>query len=535
MKKNNTNGFNYTKLAMPRQLVLPLEYGLLIKETAPVRLLDAVLEELDYTELQHLYSPNGRKSKVPPHILFKIFVYAMSNGVYSTRMIQQQCEENINYMWLLQGYVAPSHMTFQRFFARCTLDVLMNLFSQLMEAINRRDTLTFNEVFIDGTKLEANANKYTFVWRKAVEKKLSMLPTKLAVLKQDIWNELGLDTFCMNDEFVYTFLAKEIEVQHMVLVQGKGKHKTPLQRLYERAESLYEKRKEYVQQLHIMGERNSYSKTDHDATFMRMKEDHMRNGQLKPAYNVQLAVHSEYIMGVGVFPNPNDTNTLIPFVQQLERLHTQRFKYVVADAGYDSHENLAWLKHNQYLSCIKPQYYERQKTKAWTTDISKSRNMQYIPEKDLFICAKGRQLRYAHTRNIKKKTGFVSERKVYICESCNRCGYKKECQPHAKQTTAHPVKRIEITPAYDAILAENQHRLLSDVGVQLRINRSIQVEGTFGVLKQDFGFRRFLHRGTGKVHKILYLLAMGFNLAKLHNRIQAGRIHTALFTAKETA
>lgn len=342
MNKNHTNESNYTKLVMPRQLVLPLDYGILIKETAPVRLLDAVLEELDYKELQHLYSPKGRKSKVPPHILFKIFVYAMSNGVYSTRMIQQQCEENINYMWLLQGYSAPSHMTFQRFFARCTLDILMNLFSQMMEAINRRDTLTFNEVFIDGTKLEANANKYTFVWRKAVQKRLDILPSKLAILKQDIWNELGLDTHCMNDECIYTFLAKEIEVQHMELVQGKGKHKTPLQRLYERAEVLYEKRKEYEQQLYIMGERNSYSKTDHDATFMRMKEDHMRNGQLKPAYNVQLAVHSEYIMGVGVFPKPNDTNTLIPFVQQLEQIHSRRFTYVVADAGYDSHENLTW-------------------------------------------------------------------------------------------------------------------------------------------------------------------------------------------------
>ena len=233
MNKNHTNEPNYTKLVMPRQLVLPLDYGMLIKETASVRLLDAVLEELDYKELQHLYSLKGRKSKVPPHILFKIFVYAMSNGVYSTRMIQQQCEENINYMWLLQGYSAPSHMTFQRFFARCTLDILMNLFSQLMEAINRHDTLTFNEVFIDGTKLEANANKYTFVWRKAVQKRLDTLPSKLAILKKDIWNELGLDTHCMNDEYIYTFLAKEIEVQHMELVQGKGKHKTPLQRLYE--------------------------------------------------------------------------------------------------------------------------------------------------------------------------------------------------------------------------------------------------------------------------------------------------------------
>ena len=254
MNKDHTNESNYTKLVMPRQLVLPLDYGMLIKETAPVRLLDAVLEELDYKELQHLYSPKGRKSKVPPHILFKIFVYAMSNGVYSTRMIQQQCEENINYMWLLQGYAAPSHMTFQRFFARCTLDILMNLFSQLMEAINRRDTLTFNEVFVDGTKLEANANKYTFVWRKTVQKRLDTLPSKLAILKQDIWNELGLDTHCMNDECIYTFLAREIEVQHMKLVQGKGKHKTPLQRLFERAEALYDKRKEYEYQLYIMGE-----------------------------------------------------------------------------------------------------------------------------------------------------------------------------------------------------------------------------------------------------------------------------------------
>ena len=161
--------------------------------------------------------------------------------------------------------------------------------------------------------------------------------------------------------------------------------------------------------------------------------------------------------------------------------------------------------------------------------------MEYIPEEDAFTCVKGRKLTYAFTRNVKQKTGFVSERKVYICKSCNRCGYKKECQRYVKPTTKNPVKRIEITPAYDTVLAENQDRLISDTGIQLRMNRSIQVEGAFGVLKQDLGFRRFLHRGSGNVHKMLYLLAMGFNLAKLHNRIQAGRINTTLFTVKETA
>ena len=217
---------------------------------------------------------------------------------------------------------------------------------------------------------ERNANKYTFVWRKAVQKRLDILPSKLAILKQDIWNELGLETHCMNDECIYTFLAKEIEVQHMELVQ----------------------------------------------------------------------------------------------------IHSRRFTFVVADAGYDSHENLTWLKNNHYLSCIKPQYYEKAKTRAWTKDISKARNMKYIPEEDAFICAKGRKLKYAFTHNAQTKTGFISERKVYICESCNRCEYKNDCQRYVKPTTVNPVKRIETTPAYDTVLTENQDRLLSDTGIQLRIN-----------------------------------------------------------------
>ena len=534
-EQNNTNYNNYTKLAAPRQLVLPLDFGIMIKETAPVRLLDAVLEELDYRELQHLYSSKGRKSKVPPHILFKIFVFAMSNGVFSTRMIQQQCEENINYMWLLQGYAAPSHMTFQRFFARCTFEILTNLFSQLMEAISKRDTLNFNEVFIDGTKFEAYANKYTFIWKGSIQKRLAKLPDKLAVLKDDIWVQLGLETTAMNDELLYTYLAKEIERTGTELVYGKGSRKTPIQRLYERAEEIYEKRKEYEMHLSIMGERNSYSKTDHDATFMRMKDDHMRNGQLKPAYNIQLAVHSEYIMGIGVFPNPNDTNTLIPFVEHLEKLHSQRFKYIVADAGYDSQENLTWLATNGYWSCIKPRDYEKSKTRAWTKDIGKARNMHYIPELDVFICAKGRKLHYTGIRKAKTKTGFISERKVYTCESCNRCSLRKECQPYAKTWNTSNPKRIETNPAYDGLLADNQKRLLSEEGIQLRTNRSIQVEGAFGVLKEDFQFKRFYHRGKENIHKILYILAMGFNLAKLHNRIQSGRINKTLFEIREVA
>ena len=364
---------------------------------------------------------------------------------------------------------------------------------------------------------------------------MATLPSKLALLQQDVYTELGIDASQMNDELLCQVLAKEIELQGIEFVYGKGKHKTAWQRLYERAVALVDKRKEYEMHLAIMGERNSYSKTDPDATFMRMKEDHMRNGQLKPGYNIQIAVHSEYIMGVGVFPNPNDTNTLIPFLQHLESLHTSKFNYIVADAGYDSFENLLWLEEQEYLSCIKPKDYERSKQRKWKADISKARNMKYIAAEDAFICAKGRRLKYSHVRRSKSKTGFTWESKVYVCESCHRCGYKSECQRYAKKTTKNPTKQICITPGYDSVLQKNQERIVSAEGIRLRTNRSIQVEGAFGVLKQDLQFRRLLHRGNDHVRKMLYLLAMGFNISKLHHRIQKDRIHTPLFYQKEIA
>ena len=189
-----------------------------------------------------------------------------------------------------------------------------------------------------------------------------------------------------------------------------------------------------------MGERNSYSKTDLDATFMRMKEDHMQNDQLKPAYNVQIAVHSEYIIGVGIFPNPNDTNTLILLLHHLESLYTSKFRYIVADAGYDSYENLLWLEEKGYLS-------------------SKARNMEYLSNEDVFICAKGRKLHYSRRRKSKSKIRFTWESKVYVCESCNRCGYKSECQRYAKKSTKNPTKQICVTLGYDSMLQKNQERI----------------------------------------------------------------------------
>ena len=296
-------------------------------------------------------------------------------GLYSVRKIARQCKVNLHYKWLLEGYPAPHWMALQRFFARLTLPVLEDLFAQLTEQIAGMDSIDFSEAFIDGTKIEANANRYSFVWKKTIEKNFEKLRANIEELREDAETLLGADFSGTDMEHISCQLEEYMEREGIEQVHGSGKRKTAAQRLLEKSRTASTRAAAYEKNLEVLGHRNSYAKTDYDATFMRMKEDHMRNGQLKPAYNIQIAAHSEYILGVGVFQNPTDTLTLIPFLRELESLHGRKFQHIVADAGYDGEKNLSWLKEHGYLSCIKPNTYEKEKTRKYRSDIGRAQNM----------------------------------------------------------------------------------------------------------------------------------------------------------------
>lgn len=529
MLKQHYTQIDYSKFNAPRQMTLPFDFGVMIPENEPVRLFDAILEDLNYDSLYQLYSSKGRKSAIPPRILLKILLFAMSEGIFALRKIQRQCEVNLQYKWLLEGYPVPSHMTFQRFQSRLTTPVLEDLFVQIIEKIVAYDSITFDEVFIDGTKLEANANRYSFVWRGSIEKYLAKLPAKLDACKKEAMELLGEDLYDYDTEALIERLEAYVKEHKIEFVHGIGKRKTPAQRILEKLREIRDKWMRYESNLEIMGERNSFSKTDHDETFMRMKEDHMLNGQLKPGYNLQVAAHSEYILGLEIFPNPTDTRTFIPFMKHLERtLHT-KFKYVVADAGYDSEENLTWLFENGYTSCIKPSTHERSKTRKWKNDIGRAENMNYCAETDTFTCVNGNTLAYQYTTNRKTKSGFIRSNRVYAAESCEGCPHRKACQKYKGEEPPKRPKHLYIAHNYTKLLELNKETFSSAHGTCLRVNRSIQVEGVFGILKQDLGFRRLQHRGTKNVYKQLMLVAMGYNLKKLHNRNINGRLGIRLF------
>ncbi len=528
---------NYNLNQNGYQLKLPLNIETIIPEDDSVRLLSQFVEAMDLTDL---YSTYERINLVSPRTLLKIVLYSYMNGDYSSRSMELNCKRDINFMFLLEGAPVPDHATFARFrsihFAPCAKRILAEMSNALFDL----GEISGETVFIDGTKIEAAANKYTFVWKKAVTKNQTKLLIKLAGFVAQCEQLYGLkivygDTVKMKH---VKKLRKKLyalrQSENVVFVHGIGKRKTPLQKSIETLEEYLSRLKKYNHQIHICGGRNSYSKTDHDATFMRMKEDAMGNGQLKPAYNLQHGVDSEYITWLTIGPQPTDTTTLIPFLKDAEEHLKFKYKNVITDAGYESEENYVFLEENGQLSYIKPANYEISKTRRYKNDIGKIENMEYDAESDVYICRNAKRLTVDHVRHSKSKTGYVSEKTIYKCEDCSGCPYKAECIKgnNCKTPLEERTKTVHVSKTFLKYRQEGLERLLTDEGIVLRMNRSIQAEGSFGDLKQDMQFRRYISKGTSNVLAESILLAMARNINKLHNKIQKGRTGTHLFPVK---
>ena len=528
---------NYTLNEEGYQLKLPLNLETIIPVDDSVRLLSQFVEAMDLTDL---YSTYERINTVSPRTLLKIVLYSYMNGDYSSRSMELNCKRDINFMYLLEGKPVPDHATFARFrsihFAPCAKRILAemsNLFYELGE-------ISGETIFIDGTKIEACANKYTFVWKKTVTKNQAKLLIKIADLIAECEQLCGIqivhgDTVKMKH---VKRLRKKLyalkQEENIIFVHGIGKRKTQLQKSIETLEDYLDRLKGYTRKLHICGKRNSYSKTDPDATFIRMKEDAMGNGQLKPALNLQHGVDSEYIVWLTIGPQPTDTTTLIPFLKETEEYLAFKYQKIIADAGYESEENYVFLDQNQQLSFIKPSNYEISKMRIYKNDIGRIENMDYDKKSDSYICKSGKQLSFTHVRRSKSKTGYVSEKTIYRCEECKDCPYKKECIKgnNCKTPIEERNKVLSVAKTFLKYREEDLERILSDEGILLRINRSIQAEGSFGEMKKDMLFRRYLSRGTSNVLAESVLLAMAKNVNKLHNKIQKGKTGTHLFLLK---
>lgn len=540
MNKNKILQKDYTLSSLYYQIKLPLDLEILIPADDPVRLLSAFVEGMELSDLYKIYG-KIKKNQASPRQLFKIIIYASMNRIYSSRDIETACHRDINFMYLLEGKPVPDHATIARFislhFSKCSKNTLAEVSDILLEI----GEISGKSVFIDGTKLESVANKYTFVWKRSVTKNCQKLFEKISDLIRECEVLYGIQIVYHDQISLHTLkrMRKKLyrikKQEDISFVHGKGKRKTPLQRSIETLESYIQKLKEYIKKIHLCGTRNSYSKTDPDATFMRMKEDAMMNGQLKPAYNLQHGVDSEYITWIDISAKPTDTGTLIPFLKDMEKHLSFRYQEIVADAGYESEENYLFLEKNGQSSFIKPMNYEISKTQNYKKDIGKMENMEYDPEKDSYRCQNRKMLTVQYHRKQKTATGYLRTVTVYQCHECKGCPFKEKCIKgnNCKTPMEKREKRLYVSKVMKQKREENVKRIISEYGNQLRMNRSIQAEGSFANVKEDMNFRRYLYRGKENVTAQSVILAIGYNINKLHHKIQNGRTGQHLFALKK--
>ena len=314
-------------------------------------------------------------------------------------------------------------------------------------------------------------------------------------------------------------LLQIAEQEHITFVYGKGKRKPEIQQLYEELETCGERLMGYKECFEIMGkDRNSYSKTDLEATFMRMKEDHMLNGQLKAAYNIQIAVENYFIVQAYVSNDRTDYNTLIPVLEKHKKAFGAVLREVTADSGYCSEKNLLYLKKQNISSYIKLQDHEKRKTRAYLEDIGKYYNMktQVFEDELYYVCHDGRELHHIRTET-KEQAGYTQTFEVYGCSDCSGCEHKAKClYKYDAEKDAEKNKVMKINEQWEALKEESHANIQSEKGILNRQIRSIQTEGHFGDIKENDGFRRFNYRTAEKVYKEFMLYAIGRNINKYH-------------------
>lgn len=493
-------------------LLLPPTLGDMVPPTHPARIVSSVIDHLDISSIESKYKGGGTSS-YNPRMLIKVLVYGYMCNTFSGRKIEKQLKENIIYMWL-SGYSTPDFRTLNLFRTRRLNGDFESIFTQVVELIHREGLVTLDVQYIDGTKIESVANKYTFVWKGAVDTYDERLKTKVdAVLRQaekviSSEEEQVGTTIGMNSEELQRRLDNIVEKIEKV----PSKMQKEIKKISK--ESL-PKMKEYERHKEILQERGSYSKTDHDATFMRMKEDYMGNGQLKPGYNVQISTENQYITNYGIYQKPGDTTTLIDYLESFDRRYHRQSKEIVADSGYGCEQNYDYMLNNDIVPYVKYNYFHMdiRKERKRPSDAYKLPLPYYNSHDDYFVCSMGQHMTYIGKRQRKSETGYVGEYRRYMAQDCSRCPIKGVCT----KAKGNRIYEVNLNLMKQKQLV--RELLTSEQGLIHRSKRPIEPEAVFGQIKYDCGFKRFRLKSLPKVSVEFGLVALAHNLRKYAGKV----------------
>lgn len=488
----------------------------------PVLTFDRFMEGIDLNQYlkkvpEHI---TGRIRYNPVNMLKTVLFGFMTSGYCSLRELEDSCRVNLRFMYLMDRQT-PSYRTFGYFINEVLGDSIEQIFYDINQKIFDEEHVDLQHIYIDGSKFEANANKYTWVWKKATEKARFRLYEKITALilqmnEELVWSGLSISA---GTEYVPDYLAEvarkyaEIwQIDETCFVHGKGKHKTTQQRQYELLIQYHDKLEEYVEKIETCGsDRNSYSKTDKSATFMRIKTDYMGNDQLLPAYNVQIGVADEYIAVVDVNHYRADMDCFVPLMEAFNKKYGFYPRFPVADAGYGSYNNYLYCeKHGMEKYMKFPMFKKETGDAKYHNDPFRAVNFP-IGEDGIMRCPNGKAFIFQYRKHVYGNQ-YGRQEEVYQCEDCSGCPYAERCKKTDKNRT------VRINQELTGMHREVIENLESIHGALLRMNRSIQAEGTFGIMKNDRWYKRIVRKGIDSVRLEVFLVSIGQNLYKYHNK-----------------
>jgi transposase len=527
-KKKRHSQVTFKAYEQNQAWLLPPTLGELIPAEHIVRLVNDAIDGMNLEPILNTYEGGG-SSNYHPRMMLKALVYGYVDKRYSSRDIEKAVRENICFMWLC-GMQQPDHNTLNRFRNSQLKKTVKDVFAQVLAMLVEQGYVRLEEYYVDGTKIESVAGRYTYVFAKNTERYKGALLDKIARIIEDIEaaNEAVEAQMTQAKPPKPTVSNSEALKNTIVELNKKlkaqqGENKKLSGQLEELTRKHLPKLLEYEEQEAILAGRNSYSKTDPDATFMRTKDDHLNKGQLKPCYNVQASTENQFIVNCTVHQTPSDmvcfTEHMGDTFQMLEALDAPTPKRVCGDAGYGCEENYEYLEENGIEAYLKyPGYYKEQSPER-KNDPFHPDNLHYNEKQDYFVCPMGQRMTLKRTTQDKTSTGYQQTVHEYQARRCEGCPLRGMCHQGKGE------RLITVNHRAAAYRRQARKKLNSLRGIRMRKQRGVDTESVFGHIKQCRHFRRFLLTGLNGVVTETRLLALAHNLKKWWAKLgKQGRI-----------
>lgn len=491
-----------------QNLLLPPSLEELVPENHMVRVVDAVIDRLDISDILSTYRGGGN-SAFNPKMMLKVLVFAYLSNVYSSRRIEELLKRDIYFMWLA-GMKRPDFRTINYYRGKRLKEGFDAVFTQVVRLLHEEGFVSLKVQYIDGTKIESVANKYTFVWRGSVEKYDTRLKAKTEALLRQIEQSHAIENQenPAAEELTAEEVAERVErIREKVDADNLSKEERKALKQIET--DAVPRMNRYKEQLETMGPRNSYSKTDPDATFMRMKEDAMLNGQLKPGYNVQISTENQFITNFGIYQRPADTLTMTNYLESFKTRYGMQSDEIVADSGYGSEENYEYMFSNGMIPYVKYNMFHVEQRRGYRNNPFRVSNLFYNPEDDFYVCPMGQKMKFIRQEKRYTASGYQQTVSVYRASRCEGCPLRGQCHKSKRD------RQIEVNHTLDDYKARARELLTSEQGLKHRSKRPIEPEAVFGQIKECGGFRRLRLKGLTGAKIDFGLKALAHNLRKL--------------------